>query len=173
VLGSVIADHLPARGFKLIFTCFLLYVAMRMLLSPKPENPVARTPATGLFALAGTGIGLLSSILGIGGGTLTVPFLVKCRYPIRQAVAISSACGFPIALAGAVSYILLGWTKTTLPPWSLGYVYLPALLGILLTSVPFAPLGARLAHRWPTVRLRTLLALVLIAVGGKMLWQAL
>jgi uncharacterized membrane protein YfcA len=88
-------------------------------------------------------------------------------------VAISSACGFPIAVAGTATYIALGWDNVALPAWSLGYIYLPALAGIMLTSVPFAPLGAALAHRMPTRMLRILLALVIGLAGGRLLWQAL
>jgi uncharacterized membrane protein YfcA len=171
VLGSVIADTLPVPWFKLIFAAFLLYVAGRLLIAPKADGG-ARPPAAWLFSLAGAGIGAVSSILGIGGGTLSVPFLVKCRFPIRNAVAISSACGFPIAVAGTATYVFLGWQKASLPAWSFGYVYLPAFAGIILTSIPFAPLGAHLAHRLPTVKLRRIFALVVMAVGCKLLWQA-
>jgi uncharacterized membrane protein YfcA len=170
--GSIIAHHLPVQWFKLIFALFLLYVAGRMLLDGKMDQSAGRAPKAWLFALAGSLIGAVSAILGIGGGTLSVPFLVKCRYPIRNAVAISAACGFPIALAGTATYVALGWRGASLPAWSLGYVYLPAFVGIILTSVPFAPLGAYLAHHWPTARLRRIFAFVVAAVGGKLLWQA-
>lgn len=172
VCGSIVADHLPAQWFKLIFAVFLLYVAMRLLLA-RGERTRGQPPGSGRFALAGGGIGLASAILGIGGGTLSVPFLARCGYPIRNAVAISSACGFPIAVAGTLSYIALGWGRPDLPSPSLGYIYLPACLGIVLTSTLFAPLGAWLAHRLPTERLRRFFGLLMLAVGGKLLWQAL
>lgn len=172
VLGSIIAHHLPVQGFKLIFALFLLYVAVRMLSESKAEAERGREPGTGLFILAGLAIGAVSAILGIGGGTLSVPFLVKCRYSIRHAVAISSACGFPIAVAGTVTYIALGWQNASLPVGNFGYVYLPAFFGIILTSIPFAPLGAYLAHHWPTRRLRMIFALLVGIVGAKLLWQA-
>jgi uncharacterized membrane protein YfcA len=172
VLGSILAHHLPVHWFKLIFAVFLLYVAARLLFESRPDERGGRRPGGWLFSAAGTAIGAVSAILGIGGGTLSVPFLIKCRYAIRSAVAISSACGFPIAVAGTSTYIALGWQKMGLPPWSLGYVYLPAFAGIILTSIPFAPLGAHLAHRWPTLRLRRIFALVVVIVGGKLLWQA-
>ncbi len=173
VFGSVVADLLPARWFKLIFACFLLYVSLRMLLKPPRERRHEEAPDYRRFGGAGAAIGALSSILGIGGGTLSVPFLARRGYPIREAVAISSACGFPIAVAGTATYIALGWHNATLPAWSFGYIYLPALAGIILTSVPLAPFGAHLAHRWPTARLRLFLALVIALAGGKLLWQAL
>jgi uncharacterized membrane protein YfcA len=173
VIGSIIADWLPARTFKLIFAGFLLYAAVRMLFNPPGEPVVGKAVKHRLFGWAGTAIGAFSSILGIGGGTLSVPFLVRRGYPIRNAVAISSACGFPIAVAGTATYISLGWNHADLPAWSLGYIYLPALTGIMLTSVPFAPLGAALTHRLPTQSLRILLAMLIGLAGGRLLWQAL
>lgn len=173
VLGSMLADQLPARAFRLIFAGFLLYAALRLLLKPPRERRREDAPDYQGFGGAGTAIGVLSSLLGIGGGTLSVPFLARRGYPLRAAVAISSACGFPIAVAGTATYIALGWHNATLPAWSCGYIYLPALAGITLTSVPLAPFGAYLAHRWPTGRLRILLALIIALAGGKLLWQAL
>ncbi|HYE35763.1 sulfite exporter TauE/SafE family protein [Methylocaldum sp.] len=172
IAGSVIADQLPAHWFKLIFALFLLYVGGRILIDLKTESSQNRVLSGWLYSAAGVGIGAVSSILGIGGGTLSVPFLVKCRFPIRNAVAISSACGFPIAVAGSLTYIALGWEKPVLPVWSLGYVYLPAFAGIVTTSIPFAPVGAKLAHRVPTRKLRRMFAVVVFIVGAKLLWQA-
>ncbi|MDD5036625.1 MAG: sulfite exporter TauE/SafE family protein [Methylococcaceae bacterium] len=172
-LGSLAAKQLPVAWFKLIFALFLLFVATRLLLGGKGEGGKHWRPTNGLLAPAGLAIGSVSAILGIGGGTLSVPFLVKCRYVMRHAVAISSACGFPIALAGSASYIVLGWHDPLLPPYSLGYIYLPAFTGIIATSIAFAPLGARLAHRLPTVKLKRTFSLILFVVGGNMFWQAL
>jgi len=94
-----------------------------------------------------------------------VPFLVWRSVPMQQAVATSSACGLPIAVAGALSFIVTGWHATALPSWSLGYVYLPALLGIAATSMLFAGFGARLAHRLSQDLLKRLFALLLLCVG--------
>ncbi len=172
VLGSVIADRLPVDLLRAFFAVFLLFVAVRMALELKP-HPAHRQISTSAFAAAGGAIGALSAILGIGGGTLTVPFLVRYRFPIHNAVALSNACGFPIAVAGTLSYMALGWHKSGFPPWSLGYVHLPALVGIIASSVLSAPLGARLAHRLPTPRLKRLFALLLLIVGFKLLTESL
>jgi uncharacterized membrane protein YfcA len=170
LLGSIIADLLPVPVFKLIFAGFLLFVALRMLTTARGASRKSWFPSSLGYGLAGLAIGSLSAMLGIGGGTMTVPYLAKCRYSMRHAVAISSACGFPIALAGVTGYIVLGWNRSELPALSLGYIYLPAFAGIVVTSVLFAPLGAWLAHSLPTVRLKRLFALALLAIGTKMLW---
>ena len=94
-----------------------------------------------------------------------MPFLVWRSVPMQQAVATSSACGLPIALAGAISFVFTGWDETGLPSWSLGYVYLPALIGIASTSMLFAGFGARLAHRLSQDLLKRLFALLLLCVG--------
>lgn len=172
VIGSIIAANLPPQWFKLIFALFLLYVAVRLLFGSNTDGVRTLTPKPWLFSLVGTVIGTVSSVLGIGGGVLIVPFLIRCRIPIRNAVAISSACGFPIAVAGTSIYVALGWHEVSLPG-SIGYVYLPAFVGIILTSIPFAPLGVYLAHKLPTLKLHRIFALVVIFVGGKLLWQVL
>jgi len=172
VLGSIVADRLPVQMFKLILGVFLLFVGGRMLLAAEVGGQRNLRPGAVLLSFAGIVIGGVSAILGIGGGTLSVPLLVKCRFSIRSAVAISSACGFPIAIAGSVSYVVLGWNHPSLPAESFGYIYLPAFAGIVTSSFLFAPIGARLAHRLPTARLKRIFALVVLAVGSKLLWQA-
>ncbi len=110
-------------------------------------------------------IGWASAIFGIGGGSLTVPFLTWRSLPMQQAVATSSACGLPIAIASAVGFMVLGWHEPQLPPHSVGYVYLPAMVGIAVTSMFFARYGARLAHRLSPRLLKRLFAALLFCVG--------
>jgi len=117
----------------------------------------------------GSVIGAVSSIVGIGGGTLTVPFLAWCNVPLREAVATSSACGLPIALAGALGFVVMGWNDIQLPALATGYIYWPAFAGIGVASVLFAPLGAKLAHALPVTTLRKFFALFLAALGVRML----
>jgi uncharacterized membrane protein YfcA len=107
--------------------------------------------------------------VGIGGGTMTVPFLHWCNVAMRRAVATSAACGLPIALAGTAGYIVSGWGAAGLPPLSSGYLYWPAFAGIVLASVLFAPLGARLAHSLPAGSLKRIFALFLALLGVRML----
>ena len=117
-------------------------------------------------------IGTVSGVAGIAGGTLTVPLLVRWRVPVAQAIATSAAVGLPIAISGGLGFVATGW-DAALPRGSLGYVYLPAVLGIALASVSFAPLGARLAHRLPTGVLRRVFAVFLLLVGTRLLLSAI
>jgi uncharacterized membrane protein YfcA len=119
--------------------------------------------------LVGNGIGFLSSLLGIGGGTLTVPYLVGRQVPMKNAVAISSACGFPIAISGTVFYAFLGWDKNFLSEWSLGYIYLPVLCGIVTCSILTAPLGAKLANKLPAKKLKRYFSVVIFLIAIKMI----
>lgn len=166
--GALIADQLPTAALKRIFGVFELFVAAQMLLVSRFEAHFDLPGRIGL-TFAGAVIGVVSAIIGIGGGTLTVPFLVWCRVPMIQAVATSAACGLPIAIAGAFGFILTGWNDAQLPEWSSGYLYWPAWLGIVVASSLTAGLGARLAHRLPAARLRQLFALLLMGMGVKML----
>jgi uncharacterized membrane protein YfcA len=170
LLGAYVADALPEAGLRRVFAVFELLVAVQMFFSLRPTAHWQLPGRIGMV-LAGMVIGLISAIVGIGGGTLTVPFLVACAVSIRNAIATSAACGFPIALAGSVGFIMAGWQQPGLPEYSLGYVYLPAFFGIIVVSVMTAPLGAWLAHHLPTVVVKRLFALFLLAVGIRMLWS--
>ena len=139
-----------------------------MMINIKPA-PQRDLPAfAGMFGVSNI-IGMLSSIIGIGGGTMTVPFLVWCNQNIRNAVATSAACGLPIAVAGATGFIAVGLNETELPQYATGYLYWPAFIGIVACSVLTAPLGARLAHSIPTGALKKVFALLLMGLGIRML----
>jgi uncharacterized membrane protein YfcA len=120
--------------------------------------------------VAGGIIGAVSSWVGIGGGTLSVPFMLWHNVPLHRAIATSAAIGFPIAIAGTVGYIAGGWNDPRLPEASLGFVYVPALAGIVFGSVLTAPLGARTAHRLPVRRLKRGFAVLLFALALRMAW---
>lgn len=168
ILGAITANHLRSESLRLTFGLFELLVAIQIGFGIKPPGHRDLPGNTGMV-FAGGGIGTLSTILGIGGGTLTVPFLLWCNVNIRNAVATSAACGFPIAVAGTLSFMVTGWNNTALPAGSTGFIYWPAALGILVASILTAPLGARLAHILPVTVLRRIFALVLAIVGIRML----
>jgi uncharacterized membrane protein YfcA len=167
-VGTCIAAQLSTRYLKGFFVVFLYYVAIQMLTNKKPK-PSRQIP--GRTAMFGVGniIGVVSSLVGIGGGTLSVPFMVWCNMSVHHAIGTSAAIGFPIAVAGTIGYIYNGWSIPGLPEFSIGYVYLPALLGIVVTSVMTAPLGVKLAHSLPVDRLKRIFAFLLLVVGTRML----
>jgi uncharacterized protein len=169
ILGAVVAGHINAGFLKAIFIVFLLYVGIQMALEIQPKTGSANYSRQIDFRVAGA-IGLLSSLLGIGGGTLTVPYLVHCRYPMRNAVAIASACGLPIAVAGTISYMFLGMNATNLPAGSFGYVYLPSFFGVVIGSVFTAPFGAKLAHKLPAQQIKRYFSLLIFVLALKLMW---
>ena len=166
--GTWVAAQLSSRFLSGFFVAFLYYVALRMFFNVRPKPSRTLPGRGGMFAM-GNLIGGVSSLVGIGGGSLSVPFLVRCNLPVHSAVGTSAAIGFPIAVAGAAGYVLNGIAVPTLPVGSLGFVYLPALAGISLASVLTAPLGVRLAHRLPVLHLKRLFAFFLVAMGTRML----
>lgn len=167
--GAVVADYIDTQTLRHVFIVFLLYVGVQMALQFQPKPGEAKQSGV-LDGLASVVIGLLSAIVGIGGGTLTVPYLVSGQVPMKNAVAISSACGVPIAIAGTLSYAILGWQAASLPEWSLGYVYLPSFVGIGLSSIFTAPIGAKLAHKIPAQKLKRYFSLLIFLMAAKLIW---
>jgi uncharacterized protein len=169
VMGAVLADAMPKQLLRLLFLVYLLYAAYHLAKAHKP-NPGQKPASKTIDAIAGFITGCLSAILGIGGGTLVVPYLVYYQTPMRNAVAIASACGWPIAVTSTVSYIWLGWFNPQLPTMSIGYVYLPAFLGIVITSIVTAPLGAKLANHLPAQQLKRYFSLLMLVMAVKLAW---
>lgn len=167
--GAMLAEYLSTDLMRWFFVAYLLYTSVQMAI-PKHAPTSARQARLYLDYPMGLLIGVLSAILGIGGGTMTVPYLASGGLLMKQAVATSSTCALPITLSAAISYVALGWHGHDLPVGSLGYIYLPAFAGIVMTSVFTAPLGAKLAHRLPAQRLRRYFAMVLLLIAIKMAW---
>lgn len=168
--GAVLAGYLSANLLRWFFIVYLSYTSLQMARPRKTQASVPTTIRTFLDYPMGLLIGVLSAILGIGGGTMTVPYLVGNGLIMKHAVATSSACAIPIALSAAASYALLGWQDSQLPVGSFGYLYLPAFAGIVLTSVFTAPVGAKLAHKLPAQKLKRYFAIVLLFIALKMAW---
>lgn len=166
--GTFIASRVDTAGLAIFFAVFMAYVSIQMLLNIKPK-PSRELPGLAGMTAVGLGIGGVSALVAIGGGSLTVPFLTWCNVPAHRAIGTSAALGLPIALAGAIGYVVMGWGHPGLPPYSLGYVYLPAVIGVSAVSYFTAPLGAALAHRLPVRTLKRIFALVLLALLAKML----
>lgn len=169
LIGAWLADLLPSIVLQRIIGAAALVIAVRMLAAVVPA-PHRQLP--GAVGLAGAGgvIGSISALIGIGGGSLTVPFLNWCNVSMQKAVGTSAACGMPIAWAGVAGFIFVGWDEVGTGPWSLGYVSLPAFAGIAIASVLCAPLGARLAHSLPAKTLKRIFGVLLVVVGIKLLF---
>jgi uncharacterized membrane protein YfcA len=171
-LGSRVAAHMPTTPLKAIFLLFLLYVGTQMLLNIKPKAS-RDIPGLAGNSLAGLVIGLVSSLVGIGGGSLSVPYMAWCNVPMHKAIGTSAAVGFPIALAGAAGYLINGLGVEGLPAHTVGFIYIPALLGIAAASVCTAPLGAKLSHRLPVGRLKKGFACLLFVMAAQMAYSLL
>ncbi len=167
-VGGLVAAHIPAAHLKAVFVCFIYLVSADMLIGKKPK---AQHELPGMFgtSLVGIVIGVLSSFVGIGGGTMSVPFLSFCSVSMHTAVGTSSAIGFPIALAGTLGYIVGGFNNPDLPAGTIGYVHIIAFLGIAMASFCTAPLGAKIAHKLPVATLKRIFAVFLLFVGTRML----
>ncbi len=166
--GAEVADWMDGRLLQILFGVFAIAIALQMVAGFKP-HPNRDVPGAIGLGIAGVVVGLASAIFGIGGGSLTVPYLTWCNVKMQHAVGTSSAGGMPIAIAGALGFIWAGWDAQQLPQYSVGYVYLPALLGIGITSVIFAQVGARFAHRIPAQTLKKCFGVILVLVGIKLI----
>ena len=169
LFGAAIAHVLPGKTLKVLFGVFLLLVAFELARGGATAGH-RQLPGRPMMLVAGAVIGSLSSLFGVGGGSISVPFLTWCSVPVVQAVATASAIGLPIAIAGTIGYILTGLQAEGLPPASIGYVMLLPLVVIAIASVLLAPLGAWIAHRLPQVILRRVFAVFLTLVGLRLLF---
>ena len=170
LIGPLIVSGMSALLLASVFALFAAFSGAQMIWGKVPK---ATRELPGRFGLigAGTGIGILSGMIGAGGAFVTVPYLERCNVKIHNAVATSAALGLPIAAAGTVGFIVTGLRQTGLPAHSLGYVYLPALLCIAAASMLFAPTGAKLAHRWPVKKLKYAFGCMLFGVAAFMIWK--
>lgn len=166
LVGAAVAHLLSSLALQRVVGVAALLLALRMALDLDSSG---QRPLPGAAALAGVGtaIGGLSALVGIGGGALTVPFLSWCRVPMVRAVGTSAACGMPIAWAGTLGFVVAGWGA---PAGGLGYVQPLAAAVVVAASLAATPLGAALAHRLPANALRRVFALLLTAVGLRLLY---
>lgn len=168
--GSFVSKDLATDTLELIFAAYVVIVSIKMFLEVKIERELRETSSV-LYSIVGFIIGFKSTILGIGGGTISIPFLTWRGQPMKVAVGVSATLGIPIALAGATSYMYNGYGISELPKYSLGYVYLPAVVGVTLTSSFFARIGAKLSHRLPQDKMKKGFAIFLMIVAVKMIYQ--
>lgn len=170
LMGATVAKWIPGLALKMVFVVFAYVIAVQTFLDFKPKANRQMPGVTG-SAASGSVIGILSSWVGIGGGSLSVPFMLFCNVPIVKAVGTSAALGWPIAVAGSMGYLINGWAVSDLPQGALGFVYLPALLGLAIGTVTFAPLGVKVAHKLPPRKLKIAFACMLTLTATQMLWS--
>lgn len=173
LIGVLIARYAPGTLLTGVFGVVAAIVAVYMLFTREGWHPFATLPSRPAQAGMATGIGTISTLMGIGGGTLTVPVLSVFSYPVRRAVGTASVVGLIIALPGTLGYIFNGFGREGLPPLSLGYVNLAALAAIVVTSMWFAPMGARAAHTIAPAHLRKAFGVFLAITSIKMLADVL
>lgn len=165
--GAVIAHFSSTAFLKGFFVAFICLLALQLLFNFKPKGDHALPGATGMFVF-GALMGVVSSFAGIGGAVLSIAFLTWCGMRMHEAIGTAAAIGVPLSLAGTAGFVATGMMDNGLPPGSLGYVYVPAFVGIAITSFLVAPLGARLAHRLPVDVLRKIFVVFLVALAVKM-----
>ena len=173
-LGAGVADILPHQVLQLMIACFAFWVALKMIQSKKVEVDSSKQLPNKIQQMAaGGGIGIASAIFGIGGGSLTVPYLTRFGVVMQKAVATSAACGFPIAVAGALGFIWFGGKLDQPIEGAIGYVHIYAFIGISAMSFITAKLGAKVAHKLSPVMLKKCFAGLLTTVGVFFIYKAL
>ncbi len=170
VLGAGIADRIHGVVLAAIIGLFAMATGVKMLMAKKGQSHEHdNLPKASTQFVAGTGIGMASAIFGIGGGSLTVPFLNRCGLAMKKSVGTSSACGLPIAIAGAFGFAFFGRNVAGLPADAIGFVHVTAFICISVVSFMMAKVGAKLANKLPATQLKRYFGVLLVLAGGKML----
>jgi len=167
-LSTFVASHLSSFYLAIFFTAFMTFVAIKML-KIKKNKQLKSSDNKGHIIVISTSIGAISALVSIGGGSLTVPYLVSRNLDLKKAIATSAAIGLPISLAGTLGYLMNGWSEVTITNYTIGFIYLPAFFLISLMSFVTAPFGAKASHYLPVNVLKRLFALLLIMMSLKML----
>ena len=168
LLSALAAGWLPQRVLALGFALIVYGGATQILLGRKPA-PGRRLPGQLALTLLGLVIGVICGLVSAGGAFLTVPLMLAWGVVVHRAIGTAAAIGVPVAAVGMLGYIISGWQVAGLPEYTIGFVYLPALLALVAASVLTAPYGARLAQRLPVATLKRVFALLLYALATKMI----
>lgn len=171
--ATFLATYMKSVQLAIFFSVFMAYVSIQMAIDKKPKPTREISSKKGLF-FAGSFIGAISALVSIGGGSLTVPYLVWQNVDLKKAIGTSAAIGFPLSIAGTVGYIINGLGESLASSdMMLGFVYLPGVLLISLMSFFTAPYGAKVAHKLPVAKLKKVFALLLMTLSIKMLTSIL
>ena len=168
--GAAIARYLPHKGLQLFFILYAIIFGIQTLTRYTPKAERHMPAGAGLNAAGGI-IGLISSWVGIGGGSMSVPFMLWCNIPVHHAVGTAAALGWPIALSGALGYLISGWSAQGLPAHTLGFWYIPLAAIMAVTTILIAPLGVRVAHLLPAAHLKRAVGILMLVIAAQMLWK--
>ncbi|MCK9257332.1 MAG: sulfite exporter TauE/SafE family protein [Sulfurospirillaceae bacterium] len=166
-LGTFLASIMQTKHLALFFAIFMAYAAYQMATDKKPKQGRTLMPKPALFG-GGIGVGAISALVSIGGGSLTIPFLMWQNVDMKRVIASSAAIGFPLSIAGTLGYMVNGMLHPINEPLTVGFVYLPAVFLISIVSYFTAPFGASVAHKLPVSKLRKIFAVLLLILSVKM-----
>lgn len=167
--GALVADLLSVGVLKSIFSAAVSTLAIYMLMSVRVTK-ICPLPNDVIIFIIAYACGVVASLMGISGAAILIPILMIFGVPVRHAIGLSTICGAIVAAFGTAGYVISGIGISHLPQWSIGYVYLPALISIAITSLFFAPLGVRYANKLPVKTLKRFFALFLLLVALKMIF---
>jgi uncharacterized protein len=170
--ATFLASYLKGVYLALFFSAFMSFVAYKMF--QKADYPHNDKPH-GIVGniLSGIFIGGISALVSIGGGSLSVPYLMHQNFDIKRAIGTSAAIGFPIAISGTLGYLVNGWGNTDSSSYVLGYIYLPAVVLVAISSALTAPLGVKYATKLPTNKLKKIFGILSVVLSVKMLFSIL
>ena len=174
ITGTLVATAasglVPQRELALAFAVIVICAAIQMFFGKKPKAERTLPGPVPLF-LVGTAIGVIAGLVSAGGAFVAMPFMMFCGVRAIVAIGTAAALSVPVAVMGTIGYAIAGWNVAGLPPYSVGFIYLPALAAIVCTSVLTAPFGARLAHRLPVQVLKRCFAVLLLCLAARMLYS--
>ena len=175
LLGASMADYLATGLLRVVFGMFTLFLSLVMfgVIDIKQQRDPPCLPDTWKLLLHTTGIASFCNLMGTGGGAILVPYFARHGIAMRNAVATAATCGFPMAVVGTIGLIVAGMKEQGLPHGTIGYVYWPAVIAIVIPSILCAPLGAKVTTRLPTSQLRKIFAIFLLIVSVDMIYSAL
>lgn len=168
MLGALVAGEVPSRPLAIFFAAFITYAALNMFRKVEPK-PTRQLPGRVGLGLVGGVISFLASFVAAGAAFMTIPFMTWCNVPMKRAIGTAAALGFPLALASTAGYVFAGWHAAGLPSGAFGFVYVPALIPVVVASMLTAPFGARFTHKLPVRRLRVGFGVLLLALALHML----